>query len=155
MTFKIHYKAPVMKTLYICMSWHKDGAARMSIRPTHAESADVWQRLNNCSAKKSSNLLDPSNSCAAFCCNDKQSQGRGSSQATGDWYLLYAASPYSPNVPSSCHPTHRGESFSGVTKELSDWKFLYSCVNSSTERQRTTKVIERVQMWGNKRMNFF
>lgn len=44
MTFKIHYKAPVMKTLYIRMSCHKDGAARMSIRPTHAESADVWQR---------------------------------------------------------------------------------------------------------------
>lgn len=44
MTFKIHYKAPVMKTLYILMSWHKDETARMSIRPTHAESADVWQR---------------------------------------------------------------------------------------------------------------
>lgn len=90
MTFKIHYKAPVMKTLYIRMSWHKDGAARMSIRPTHAESADVWQRLNNCSAKKSSNLLDPSNSCAAFCCNDKQSQGRGAAklQGTDTFYML-------------------------------------------------------------------
>lgn len=46
-------------------------------------------------------------------------------------------------------------SFFGVTKELSDWKFLYSCVNNSTKRQRTSIVIGFRCEEIIKRMNFF